>query len=88
MERFEVVKDIGQGNFGTAKLLRDKNTGELFAVKYIDRGPKVRWNTDRFFCSVRSIRLSMMILMMNNDDDDGNGFDGGDDDDDGDDFDR
>ena len=41
MDRFDVVKEIGQGNFGTAKLLRDKRTNELFAVKYIDRGPKV-----------------------------------------------
>lgn len=41
MERYEIVKDIGSGNFGVAKLVKDKSSGELFAVKYIDRGQKV-----------------------------------------------
>ncbi|KAE8697086.1 hypothetical protein F3Y22_tig00110633pilonHSYRG00021 [Hibiscus syriacus] len=40
MERYEILKDIGSGNFGVAKLARDKRTGEHFAVKYIERGPK------------------------------------------------
>lgn len=38
MERYEYVKDIGSGNFGVAKLVRDKRTKELFAVKLIERG--------------------------------------------------
>lgn len=41
MERYEVVKEIGSGNFGVAKLVRDKVTKELFAVKFIERGQKV-----------------------------------------------
>jgi len=41
MDRYEVIKDIGSGNFGFAKLVRDKSTGQLFACKYIERGPKV-----------------------------------------------
>ena len=41
MDRFEVVKEIGSGNFGVARLLRDKKTKELVAVKYIERGSKV-----------------------------------------------
>ncbi|XXG61184.1 hypothetical protein AAC387_Pa04g2899 [Persea americana] len=41
MERYEYVKDIGSGNFGVAKLVRDRWTKELFAVKYIERGQKV-----------------------------------------------
>ncbi|THF99423.1 hypothetical protein TEA_025499 [Camellia sinensis var. sinensis] len=40
MERYEFVKDIGSGNFGVAKLVRDKWTRELFAVKLIERGEK------------------------------------------------
>lgn len=36
------IKDIGSGNFGVAKLMRDKATGELVAVKFIERGDKVR----------------------------------------------
>ena len=42
MERYEVIKDIGSGNFGVAKLVRDVRTKELFAVKFIERGMKVR----------------------------------------------
>nr|KAJ0199815.1 hypothetical protein LSAT_V11C600337600 [Lactuca sativa] len=41
MERYELVKEIGSGNFGVAKLVRDKMTRELFAVKFIERGQKV-----------------------------------------------
>nr|GMC67548.1 8-hydroxygeraniol dehydrogenase-like [Ipomoea batatas] len=42
MERFEILKDIGSGNFGVAKLEKDKWNGELFAVKYIERGQKLK----------------------------------------------
>lgn len=41
MERYEELKHIGSGNFGVAKLVKDKQSGELYAVKYIERGPKV-----------------------------------------------
>jgi serine/threonine protein kinase len=41
MERYEVVKDLGAGNFGVARLLRNKETKELVAMKYIERGHKV-----------------------------------------------
>ncbi|KAI8548286.1 hypothetical protein RHMOL_Rhmol07G0262200 [Rhododendron molle] len=41
MERYEIVKDLGFGNFGVAKLVRDKWTREQFAVKFIERGQKV-----------------------------------------------
>ncbi len=37
-----MVRDIGSGNFAVAKLMRDKKTRELVAVKYIERGEKVR----------------------------------------------
>lgn len=36
-----MVKEIGSGNFGVAKLVKDKGTNELFAVKFIERGQKV-----------------------------------------------
>ncbi|RRT35914.1 hypothetical protein BHE74_00040333 [Ensete ventricosum] len=39
-DRYELVKDIGSGNFGIARLMRDKQTKELVAVKYIERGEK------------------------------------------------
>jgi serine/threonine protein kinase len=41
MDRFEVIRKIGSGNFGVAHLLRDKATQELFAAKYIERGSMV-----------------------------------------------
>lgn len=41
MERYEILKDIGSGKFGVAKLVKDKLTNELYAVKYIERGKKV-----------------------------------------------
>jgi serine/threonine-protein kinase SRK2 len=41
MERYEILKDIGSGNFGFAKLVREIKTGELYAVKHIERGQKV-----------------------------------------------
>ncbi|KAL9254508.1 Serine/threonine-protein kinase SAPK2-like protein [Drosera capensis] len=41
MERYEIVKDIGAGSFGVAKLVRDRWTKELFAAKFIERGSKI-----------------------------------------------
>lgn len=41
MEKYELVKDIGSGNFGVARLMRNKETKELVAMKYIERGFKV-----------------------------------------------
>ncbi|CAN4110688.1 unnamed protein product [Withania somnifera] len=41
MEKYELVKDIGSGNFGVARLMRHKETKELVAMKYIERGHKV-----------------------------------------------
>lgn len=40
-DRYELVRDIGSGNFGVARLMRDRQTDELVAVKYIERGDKV-----------------------------------------------
>lgn len=42
-ERYEPLKDLGSGNFGVARLVRDKKTKELVAVKYIERGKKVNF---------------------------------------------
>ncbi|KAG9151687.1 hypothetical protein Leryth_001982 [Lithospermum erythrorhizon] len=41
MEKYELVKELGYGNFGVAKLLRHKETKELVAMKYLERGIKV-----------------------------------------------
>ncbi|PIA52046.1 hypothetical protein AQUCO_01000138v1 [Aquilegia coerulea] len=55
MERFEVVKDIGSGNFAVAKLVRDKCTNDLYAVKYIERGQKIDENVQREIMNHRSL---------------------------------
>lgn len=36
------VKHLGSGSFGEAKLMRYKPNGELVAVKFIEKGYKVR----------------------------------------------
>lgn len=59
MERYELVKEIGSGNFGVAKLVRDKGTKELFAVKFIERGQKV--NLPIF---VHKVLIFMNLLMV------------------------
>ncbi|KAG5031827.1 hypothetical protein JHK85_015809 [Glycine max] len=43
MDKYETVKDLGAGNFGVARLMRNKVTKELVAMKYIERGPKARY---------------------------------------------
>ncbi|WZZ57133.1 hypothetical protein YC2023_057240 [Brassica napus] len=43
MEKYELVKDIGAGNFGVARLMKVKDSKELVAMKYIERGPKARY---------------------------------------------
>eukprot|EP00249_Psilotum_nudum_P015638 c25442_g2_i1 orf=1164-2180(+) len=61
MERYELVKDIGSGNFGVARLMRDKQTEELVAVKYIERGKKIDENVSREIINHRSLRHPNII---------------------------
>jgi hypothetical protein len=42
MDKYEAVRDIGSGNFGIARLMRNRETRELVAVKCIERGHRVR----------------------------------------------
>nr|QLL22063.1 SnRK2.2 [Fagopyrum tataricum] len=55
-DRYDFVRDIGSGNFGIARLLRDKVTNELVAVKYIERGDKIDENVQREIINHRSLR--------------------------------
>ncbi|KAK1439467.1 hypothetical protein QVD17_05285 [Tagetes erecta] len=61
MERYDILKDIGSGNFGVAKLVRDKLSGELFAVKYIDRGQKIDEHVEREILNHRSLKHPNII---------------------------
>jgi serine/threonine-protein kinase SRK2 len=47
LDRYQFVRDLGVGNFGVAKLVRDVVTGDLLAVKFIERGDKVDKNVER-----------------------------------------
>lgn len=51
-----MIKDIGSGNFGVAKLVRDVKTKELFAVKFIERGQKIDEHVKREIMNHRSLR--------------------------------
>ncbi|XP_077213335.1 serine/threonine-protein kinase SAPK2-like [Tasmannia lanceolata] len=61
MERYDCLKDIGSGNFGVAKLVRDRRTNELFAVKCIERGQKIDENVKREIINHRSLRHPNII---------------------------
>ncbi|KAL5705086.1 non-specific serine/threonine protein kinase [Ranunculus cassubicifolius] len=60
-DRYELVKDIGSGNFGVARLMRDKLSKELVAVKYIERGEKIDENVQREIINHRSLRHPNII---------------------------
>ncbi|KAJ6809269.1 serine/threonine-protein kinase SAPK10 [Iris pallida] len=60
-DRYELVKDIGAGNFGVARLMRDKQSRELVAVKYIERGEKIDENVQREIINHRSLRHPNII---------------------------
>ncbi|GAA0182693.1 non-receptor serine/threonine protein kinase [Lithospermum erythrorhizon] len=61
MEKYELVKDIGSGNFGVARLMRNKETKELVAMKYIERGHKIDANVAREIINHRSLRHPNII---------------------------
>lgn len=65
-ERYEPLKELGAGNFGVARLAKDKKTGELVAVKYIERGKKVNLLLPKIFsCSeIQLINDHLLMLLF------------------------
>lgn len=61
-ERYEPMKELGSGNFGVARLVRDKKTRELVAVKYIERGKKVILST--LIYRIMHEILQMLVLFV------------------------
>ncbi|KAL7211556.1 hypothetical protein ACSBR2_014423 [Camellia fascicularis] len=55
-DRYELMRDIGAGNFGVARLMRDRQTKELVAVKYIERGEKIDEKCTKEIINHRSLR--------------------------------
>lgn len=64
-DRYELVKDIGSGNFGVARLMRDKQSNELVAVKYIERGEKVSLFSSCFFSLVQFYFMFQFTRFLN-----------------------
>jgi hypothetical protein len=64
MERYEIIKDIGSGNFGVAKLARDKWTKEFFAVKFIERGQKVCFLCFAICLAISISKFSIFIIIF------------------------
>lgn len=44
-DRYELIKDIGSGSCGITRLMRDKQNNDLVAIKYIERGGPVSFET-------------------------------------------
>lgn len=61
MDGYEVIRDIGSGNFGVAKLIKEKSTGQLFACKFIERGPKIDEHVQREIMNHRSLKHPNII---------------------------
>lgn len=45
--RYELVRDLNSGTFGFVQLARDKATGEVWAIKFIERGEKITKYVER-----------------------------------------
>ncbi|GJN17037.1 hypothetical protein PR202_gb04075 [Eleusine coracana subsp. coracana] len=61
MEKYEPVRDIGSGNFGVARLMRNRETRELVAVKCIERGHRIDENVYREIINHQSLRHPNII---------------------------
>lgn len=59
--RYERVRDLGAGNFGHAVLVKDRLTGELVAIKYIERGDKIDKNVEREIINHRTLNHPNII---------------------------
>ena len=61
-DRYELMRDIGSGNFGVARLMKDKQTDGLVAVKYIERGENVSASVG-FFGSIFCLIMRYFALI-------------------------
>uniref|UniRef100_A0A7S0WPM8 non-specific serine/threonine protein kinase n=1 Tax=Chlamydomonas leiostraca TaxID=1034604 RepID=A0A7S0WPM8_9CHLO len=61
MHRYVPIKDLGSGNFGVAKLMKDTVTGEAVAIKFIERGDKIDRNVEREIINHRMLNHPNII---------------------------
>ncbi|OEL29032.1 Serine/threonine-protein kinase SAPK4 [Dichanthelium oligosanthes] len=64
MDKYEEVRDIGSGNFGVARLMRNRETRGLVAVKLIERGHRIDENVYREIVNHRSLRHPNIIQFI------------------------
>uniref|UniRef100_A0A0D9WGX2 non-specific serine/threonine protein kinase n=1 Tax=Leersia perrieri TaxID=77586 RepID=A0A0D9WGX2_9ORYZ len=65
MDKYEEVRDIGSGNFGVARLMRNRETGDLVAVKTIARGDhRINKSAYREIINHRSLRHPNVIQFI------------------------
>ncbi|KAM2076642.1 hypothetical protein ACFX1T_039354 [Malus domestica] len=60
-DRYDFVPDIGSKNFRVARLMTDRQTRELVAIRYIERGNKINENVRREIINHRSLRHPNII---------------------------
>ena len=53
IRNYEIIKTIGEGTFGKVKLAKNIQTGELVAIKILEKS-KI-WNNDDLVCVNREI---------------------------------
>ncbi|KAK7252709.1 hypothetical protein RIF29_36860 [Crotalaria pallida] len=61
MEKYQILKEIGSGNFAVTKLAKDSITQELVAIKYIPRGETIDRQVQREIINHRSLRHPNII---------------------------
>lgn len=54
-DKYEHIKDLGSGNFGTVRLMKNRKTGELVAVKFLELGSKIDKNVEREILNHRTL---------------------------------
>ncbi|KAF0925614.1 hypothetical protein E2562_017198 [Oryza meyeriana var. granulata] len=65
MDKYEEVRSIGSGNFGVARLMRNRETGDLVAVKTIARGDhRINKSAYREIINHRSLRHPNVIQFI------------------------
>jgi len=55
VENYQLLKEIGSGNFGVTYLAKDKKTGDTVAIKFIERGDKIDKNVEREILNHRQL---------------------------------
>ncbi|KAK1355055.1 SnRK2 serine threonine protein kinase8 [Heracleum sosnowskyi] len=61
MGNYDYLKDIATGSYGLVRLMRNKSTKELVAMKFLERGDKINENVKREIINHRSLKHPNII---------------------------